>query len=470
MIGLGAAAFGVLAAACGQASPPVPAPPTQGTATQAPQATPVQGAPTATPAAAPTAQPATSGSPVNVKYWDSLDAGMDVYMKQQLAAFANKQPAIHVDFQQLPFDQFTAKLLASVAGGGAPDLTYCHPSWVTLFAGRSAIVDLDPFIKADANFHVEDFYEQVAAYFVFQGKRYCLPGASWPTVTYFDKTLFQKLGVPLPTESMKGFENATDAWTWDKALELAQRLTQGSGADKTFGFSDGYGVVPTSLVHLSQIIYSYGGEVWSEDLKKTLLSDPAAIKAIQFQADLITKYHAAPLPAESKAIPQGVNSGRYAMWMWNRSEVPGFHTMNADIGMAPFPRGPNGRVLRDGPKGFCILPSSQVKDQAFQFLEWFVGPMPGDPGGQEWHFQAHYSIPIRKSLANDATFVKNLLPWEDRAVYVDASTRVRVLPLVARFSEVDKLYATEWDKIIYGQATVADAMNEFTSKANPLLA
>ena len=137
--------------------------------------------------------------------------------------------------------------------------------------------------------------------------------------------------------------------------------------------------------------------------------------------------------------------------------------------MAPFPRGPKGRVLRDGPSGMGMFASSKVTDQAWEFLKWFVGPQPGVPGGQEFYYAAHYSIPTRKSLAGDPLFAKNILPWENQKVYADSSTRVRVLPLVARFAEIDKVYSEQWDKITLGRATVEDAMKEFAAKADPML-
>ena len=105
--------------------------------------------------------------------------------------------------------------------------------------------------------------------------------------------------------------------------------------DKTFGLSTGYGAVPSSLSHLCQIIYSWGGEVWNEDLTKTRLNEPAAVEAIKFQADLLLKHHIVPLPAETQGIPNGVNSGRYAMWCWNRSEVPGFKGVDFELGVWP---------------------------------------------------------------------------------------------------------------------------------------
>jgi multiple sugar transport system substrate-binding protein len=415
------------------------------------------------------AKPASAGAPAKVWFTAVLDEGMDVIMAAMIERFNKEHPNVAVKFEEWPWDGYPEKLITTVAGGAAPDMTFVHPSWVTLFAEQKVIMPLDPFVQSASEFQIEDFFPDVAAYFVYKGKRYCLPVSSWPTVTYFNKTLFDKLGVPHPTEFMKGFESATDGWTWEKTRELAIRLTQGEGVNRTFGLSQGYGAVPSSLSHLSQIIYSYGGEVWSEDLKKTRLSEPPAVEAIRFQAELISKHHVAPLPAETQSVPGGVNSGRFAMWLWNRSEVPGFKKAPFEIGMAPFPRGPKGRVLRDGPTGEGISSASKVQDATWEFYQWYAGPRPGVPGGQEYQFQSQYSIPTRKSLAKDPLFVKNLLPWETQQVYEDAATRVRPLPLVGRFAEIDKVYKEQWDKAVHGRATVEDALKEFTAKADPML-
>jgi ABC-type glycerol-3-phosphate transport system substrate-binding protein len=214
-----------------------------------------------------------------------------------------------------------------------------------------------------------------------------------------------------------------------------------------------------------------GGAVWSDDLTKTRLTEPVAVDAIRFHAELVTRHKVQALPSEIEGMSEQlqVQSGRFAMITWNRATLPNFVDVKYEAGMAPYPRGPKGRVVRDGPSAVSLLGSSKVQEQAWTFLSWFVGPEPGNAGGTGFLLKARYGVPVRKSLTDYPEYVKNLLPWEDAKIYADSSTRVRVLPLVARFAEINTLWGEQFDRIIFGKATVEEAVKEFATKAEPML-
>ncbi|MHB0876343.1 MAG: ABC transporter substrate-binding protein [Anaerolineae bacterium] len=414
-----------------------------------------------------TAAPVTG--PVTIRFASSIDAGMLEPTQNECKVFSETHPDITVVLEPLPWDGYSEKMVTMVAGGAAPDLTTQHPLWVSFFAAHNVVLALDEMATADADFGADDFFEQVAAYFNFEGKQYGYPYTSWPSVTYFNKTLFDQNSVPLPTEFIEGYQNQTDDWTWEKLLEIGAKLTKGEGVDRTFGLSTGYGGVPGSLSHLCQIVYSYGGEVWNEEMTETRLCEPEAIEAIKFQASLVIDHNIAPLPSQSEGIPGSINSGRYGMWCWNRSEVPGFMNVEFEVGMAPYPRGPVGRVLRDGPSSMAVVSSSKAIPQAWEFLKHMTGPKPGELGGQQYQFENHYAIPSRKSLFNNDVFVSNLLPWESREILEDAAKNVRAMKPPARLSEIDKVYREQWESIILEKATVEEALQTFCTTANDML-
>jgi ABC-type glycerol-3-phosphate transport system substrate-binding protein len=223
------------------------------------------------------------------------------------------------------------------------------------------------------------------------------------------------------------------------------------------------------LSHLCQIIYSWGGEMWNEDFTESRLNEPEALAAIALQADLITKHHVVPLPAETEGIPDGVNSGRFAMWCWNRSEVPGFKNVEFELGMAPYPRGPVDRVLRDGPSAMMVSRQSKVTDAAWAFAKWFVGPEPGELGGQVYQFEIQHAQPTRKSLFDNPVFVDNLLPWESRDIYADAGERIRAMAPPPRLQEIDKVWREQWERITLADASVEEAVQTFVTRANEML-
>lgn len=62
------------------------------------------------------------------------------------------------------------------------------------------------------------------------GKHYALPYSMATYGLYYNKAMFDKAGVPYPT----------DDWTWDDLRAAALKLTSGSGASKTYGFLPDY--------------------------------------------------------------------------------------------------------------------------------------------------------------------------------------------------------------------------------------
>ena len=414
-----------------------------------------------------TATPAAAAAPPEIKFNAPLDPGELEPLVAACDAY-NKEYNTHIVFEEFPWDAYSQKVVTMVAGGAAPDITFMHSSWVSLWADQDAILSLDPFIDADPSLHFEDFFPEVAKYHTYRGVHWGLPTTSWPYVTYFNKTLFDKLGVPDPSTFMEGLEDDTDEWTWEKMVEVALPLSTGEGATRTFGAMRSYGCAPKNMAHTCAYVYSAGGEMFNEDASQVRICEPATLEAIQFQIDLINKYNVVPQAGQADGIPQGWNSGQYGMWLTNRSELPGFENVDFELGMAPYPRSKK-RVTRDAPSAYAILSTSKVADAAYKFLAWMASPQPGVLGGQDWRLTEHFAIPTRYSNFNSPVFLDSMLDWESRRVYQDSASKVRAMPMWYRFSEVNSAYGEQWDRAVLGEATVEEAMDQFCTKANELL-
>jgi len=390
-------------------------------------------------------------------------------MMKVLTSYNAEHPDYNIALEVHPFAGLSASVATQVAGGAGPDMTIMHPQWLTFWAEQEVVLPVDDLVKASPEYHPEDYPAEACKQLIYKGKTYGFPHASWPTITYFNKTLFDKVGVPYPTEFIGGFENVTDDWTWDKLVELAVPLTTGEGVDKTFGLARQFGAVPTSILHAYQVVYAWGGEFWNEEQTETLVCQEAAMDAIKFQVDLVTKYNVAPAAAQAEGIPGGPNSGRYGMWMWNRSEVPGFENVEFDLGMAPYPRGPKGRVTRDCPLTVAINRQSKYIQQCWEYCMFMSGPKPGEIGGHGYRLKMHQSIPVRKSLFDHPAFLETLLPWESKEIYRDAADRVLSLPSPARLVEMNRVFGEQLEAILLGKITVEEGLAFFCKEANELL-
>src|SRR5262249_33455458 len=122
-----------------------------------------------------------------------------------------------------------------------------------------------------------------------------MPYYSGPSMLYYNKTLFQKLGVKSP----EAYEKAGQ-WEWDTGfLDAARRLTQGSGDQKAYGFG--------GLARIIQMAVCPGwcnggdGIDWKTHGRAQLTTQPT-LDALQVQAEYVTKHGVVPAPADEAAL------------------------------------------------------------------------------------------------------------------------------------------------------------------------
>ena len=134
------------------------------------------------------------------------------------------------------------------------------------------------------------------------GATYGVPNDFTPMVMYYNPVSFENAGVEIPSEANL---------TWDRFLELTQRLTldtEGRNAlDPAFDANNieqyGFRVrqFPFEWVYL---LWGNGTDVISPDgtTASGYLDSPASIETIEFLRDLVLKYHVSPTPSALDAL------------------------------------------------------------------------------------------------------------------------------------------------------------------------
>jgi multiple sugar transport system substrate-binding protein len=254
LLGLfGASALTVLAAACGQAAAPSPqagaqppagaptagakppaekpeaaaAPKPAGEATKPAGAAAPQAAPTA-PAPAAAQQPG-AAQKVTITYWDwwNMSTGPMGRMFDYLPkGFAEVEPNITLNLQNVPFAEYFRKYLAAHAAGDVPDAMHCSIWWARSFFDRAAVVDLGPFIKDTPSVARDQFLPGAILQAGKGSTQYGLPGEGPDHQSvYFNLDHFKEAGLPtdLPT---------LEKWTWNDLTKAAISLTRRDAGGK----------------------------------------------------------------------------------------------------------------------------------------------------------------------------------------------------------------------------------------------
>ena len=224
--------------------------------------------------------PAQSAGPVTLRYFTDWSGGTRAdWIKTAFPKFGEENPKISV---QAEFAQGDAKeaALANAAAGTLSDVLLGGGDIPHHLAKAGALAEVTATLKS-LRFKMDDIV-WIPSTIQVKGKQYGLP-FQWNYWTrVINKTLFQQAGVPLPT----------DKTTWPQLADAMQKISRPE--QDVWGIETG-----TSLWHWFPTLWAYGGEAISNDQRKTLLDQPAAIEGLQFYVDMMNRQRVAT-PMDAK--------------------------------------------------------------------------------------------------------------------------------------------------------------------------
>lgn len=231
------------------------------------------------------------------------------------------------------------KLTVIAAGGTLPDV-----SWFGVVAdgnaGREQAIKgifkpLDDQVKKDSKFDLKPYFRAILDAFSVGGKLYALPThAHYGTnVLYYNKNLTRAAGITVPDDG---------SWTVDDLVLVAQKVVKKD--QDQWGYVAPWGFSEFGVFYVRQ----FGGEYLDEAGKKVLVDTPEARAGLEWIYNAQAKFQTIDShyhdPGPSALFTQGklgfVNwtPGFVAEW-----KAAGPAQVKFDLGVALFPKGPNGR-------------------------------------------------------------------------------------------------------------------------------
>lgn len=184
----------------------------------------------------------------------------------------SEETGIKCKIQVTPWDQYWTMLEAGATGGSMPDVFWMHSNMINQYAEYDMLLDLTDAIT-ESGIDMGNYPEGlVSLYQNADGKQLGIPKDMDTSALWYNKTMFDEAEIPYPDES----------WDWDMLAETAKKLTKDDGSQ--FGFvispaanQEGY----------YNMIYDWGGEIISKDMKTSGWDNPKTIEAMQFIETLI---------------------------------------------------------------------------------------------------------------------------------------------------------------------------------------
>jgi len=455
------AVAGAALAACSSTSAPSSSP-TTSAATSAPAAAPTT-APTAAPAAttasssaapaaatattAPAAQSAPSGSggAVTMTFWNDIGA-TNAKPYTDLQSLFNKQTGIKIDQQVMQIGNLNSKLQMGAPIGQAPDMALLYTTAIPHFADLGTIQVLDPAALDQSGIKESDYVPATWQGGMYKGKRYSVTQDVVQSALYLNDSMFKDAGL---TGSDGKPQAPTDQTSW---LETAQKLTKNGNYGGLWGGS-------SDNLNFEGLLWQNGTNVFSEDLSKSVLDQPAAIEVATFWAKPYAQLKASP--------PDGVDAekafvaGKLAMWVNGSWNVTGFNDSKIAYTVAPVP------TLFKTPKVWSLgheltMPMQKNKDDAKVAAFWkFVKFMIDN--GATWTVQGGV-LAANNTVYKDPQIAKDPI----LKVFTDQSKNWGVGQSTPKWSDAEALIGPVIDGIYLGKQPPADAMKSLAQQISAL--
>ncbi|MDI6098774.1 sugar ABC transporter substrate-binding protein [Actinoplanes sp. NEAU-A12] len=386
-----------------------------------------------------------------------------------VGAYAEKHPGREIQLiEASDRKDLLARLSTSIAGGAAPELFLMNYRFYGQFAVKDAIDPLDERIAASTLVNPADYYPVAMDAFKWRGRQLCLPQNVSSLAVYYNRTLFEKHGVPLPKPG----------WTWNDLLTTATAMTRDAAGGVIRGTESegaarrpavhGLGIEP-SIIRLAPFVWSNDGEIVDDPARPTRLTldNPPAKEALKNLIDLRLAYGVVPTDeeVESEDDESRFANGRLAMLLSSRRSTTTFRSITGfewDVAPLPVYRRPAGILHSDA---YCMTRGGANKQAAWNFLEYAVSAE-----GQKIIAATGRTVPSHIAVSTSEAFLGPAQPPRSAKVFLDAIGSVRALPTVSTWPEIEDVTGGILENALYRGDRLDDVVRELDEQTRPLFA
>ncbi|MFI6481692.1 ABC transporter substrate-binding protein [Nonomuraea sp. NPDC050663] len=360
-------------------------------------------------------------------------------------AFEKENPKVDVVVETAPYDQYFTKLQTSIAGGTAPDTFELNYENFVTYASAGSLLDLGTVAGDTAP---TGFAEESLNSFKHGGKQFALPASFSTVVLFYNKELFEKAGVALPTAD----------WTWADEQAAAEKLTDKKA--KVYGDFQ-----PVQFFEFYKSLKQAGGTFLSDDGKKSTFNSPEGVKAATWLVSKVGK----TMPTEAEiggTADYDTNlfkSGKLAMWHNGIWQFAG---------------------LKDVPFEWDVVVEPGDATKASAVFHNSVAASAGTKHGKEayaWakflassnvaattRIESSWELPPVSDQAVLDGYLKDPKPANRQAVF-DSLKSIALPPVIKRQQEMQDAVTQELGNAAAGRVTVQEALTAAAAKVDALL-
>lgn len=288
--------------------------------------------------------------------------------------FQKANPDIKVKVSFEAWNDYMTKLPTILAGGAVPDVIHQHMSVVQDYAHKNTLTDLTPMMQTDG-VKAEDYIPALFEAFSSQGKTWALPKDSAAWGIYYNKTMFEKAGVPVPSLdwTLQDFQQTALALTMDQNGKKGTDAGFDPAKIKQWGFS-WMDPTPVSSENARGFVLANGGDFYNKDYTETLITDPKVLEVWKMFDKMRCEQHSIPAASQAQAQGDPFRTGLTAMTV-------GFHVVDFfcreekvkfQYDVTYMPKGPGGQYVPVGASGWAIPAQAKNKDAAWKLVKFLT--------------------------------------------------------------------------------------------------
>lgn len=283
-------------------------------------------------------------------------------LKQYLDEYEQLHPNIKFQLVYSQYDKYAAQLQLLHDADAAPDIYQIYSTWGVSFA-HNGVLDTPP---ADIQRDVQEHYVSTAGVTI-DGKIWGIPTEINDVVLLYNKKLFREAGL---TDTRGDVVPPT---TWSQLVDAAVTLTQRDAQHNITQY--GYAFLPDIDAFVIDpylsLVYSNGGTFLSPDYKQCMLTEPAAVEALEAIVSLFKRG-----ATDSTGNVWDFGKGKVAMvilppWVENTLREAMGASFDEVVGVAPVPM-----MKRQASSQYSwfmgVTQKSKQKQAAWDFLRWFA--------------------------------------------------------------------------------------------------
>ncbi|HHW23501.1 MAG TPA: extracellular solute-binding protein [Clostridiaceae bacterium] len=361
--------------------------------------------------------------------------------------------AANLDFEveiiEYPQNEYENKIKMAFSSNTSTDLVLMDGPNIASYAASDVLEPLDAYWdKAD----FDDLVDSAKTAMVWNGKIWAAPLNESNTVLFYNKKVFDELGIVAPTK-------VEDAWTFEELLEVCKKVTipgeRYAIQPQMFSLANrNEGQTYTQMLWL----WMSGGEVISPDGKTAsgYFDSPESKRGIQFYADLFKNGY-----ATTEDIINAFETGKVVMWTngpwcignWKR-DFP-----DVEWGATPMPRDLRG-ASGAGSWNIALAKSSDNKENAYKVIEAITGKT----GHAIWCSMTG-NLPARKSVLSEDPAYKEY-PFDIINEQLVKTAKAR--PVTPAYPQISEALMNCFAEVAFGE-DVDKAVEKATKKMNEAL-